>query len=154
MKPKGKRTRVLLVDDEAEFLDSTAKALSRRGFEVQQAENGELALRMLEKRQTIVAVLDVKMPGMDGVDVFREIKLRWPSIAVIMLTGHGSVGQAFATSKEGVVEYLAKPCDIDKLAAVIRKAAASVPGERCETDKRDRKTPMSLSSKSLRTMRS
>jgi len=125
MKGKTGRVRLLLVDDEMDFLTSTTKALMRRGFDVTQARYGATALKILESESFDVAVLDVKMPGMAGDELFREMKRRWPRIPVIMLTGHGTVEQAFQTSREGVFEYLSKPCDIEKLARVARKAMAT-----------------------------
>ncbi len=114
--------RLLLVDDEVEFLTSTARALSRRGFDVRIAQNGTSALKILEDETFDVVVLDVKMPDISGDQLFREAKERWPNIPIIMLTGHGTVQQAFETSREGVFDYLTKPCDIDKLAEIACKA--------------------------------
>jgi len=115
---------LLLVDDEVEFLDATARALGRRGFVVRTAENGRRALELLLDQAFDAIVLDVKMPGPDGVEVFHRVKSRHPELPVIMLTGHGTVQQAFETSREGVYEYLSKPCDMDKLAAVVHRAVA------------------------------
>lgn len=121
--------RVLLVDDELEFLDATARALARRGCAVRQAADGEAALAALAAELPDVVVLDVKMPGRDGVEVFHEISRRWPRLPVILLTGHGTVQQAFRTSREGVHAYLSKPCEIERLLAVLREAAArALPG--------------------------
>ncbi len=125
MKEKAERIRLLLVDDEMEFLTATTKALKRRGFDVTPARYGETALKILESESFDVAVLDVKMPGMDGDELFREMKQRWPRIPVVMLTGHGTVEQAFQTSQEGVFDYLSKPCDIEKLVRVAGKAMAA-----------------------------
>lgn len=114
---------LLLVDDEVEFLESTARALERRGFKVSKAQDGSTALALIEQTPFDVAVLDVKMPGIPGDELFREIKRCRPTVPVIMLTGHGSVQQAFQTSKEGVFEYLTKPCDMEKLAETAHRAA-------------------------------
>ena len=114
--------RLLLVDDEEEFLDSVARALGRRGFLVEKASDAEEALLLMQSVRFDVAVIDVKMPGMDGVELFRRLRARWPWLPVIMLTGHGTVQQAFQTSRDGVVDYLTKPCDVDKLAATAREA--------------------------------
>ncbi len=114
--------RMLLVDDETEFLDAVKPGLERRGFVVTPAENGHAALQLLSREAFDVVVLDVKMPGIDGVDTFRTIKRTAPQLPVILLTGHGNLQQAFETSREGVYEYLAKPCDIDELARVARSA--------------------------------
>ncbi len=116
--------RLLLVDDEAEFLEAVRPGLARRGFQVTLAESGQAALDHLSQEDCDVVVLDVKMPGIDGVDTFREIKRIAPSLPVIMLTGHGSIQQAFDTSREGVYDYLAKPCDVEQLATVARQAVA------------------------------
>jgi len=116
--------RLLLVDDEVEFLEAVRPGLSRRGFHVSLAESGHAALQHLTSEDFDVVVLDVKMPGIDGVDTFREIKRLAPSVPVILLTGHGSIQQAFETSREGVYDYLAKPCDVDRLATVVRQAVA------------------------------
>jgi DNA-binding NtrC family response regulator len=120
---EDKEIRLLLVDDEEEFLDATTRALRRRGFSVSPAKNGQYALTLLGRQVFDVVVLDVKMPGMDGVDVFRQIKRNLPRLPVILLTGHGSVQQAFETSREGVFDYLAKPLGIEELAETARKAA-------------------------------
>ena len=115
--------RILLVDDEADFLEAIRPGLVRRGFLVTTAESGQTALDLLSSETFDVIVLDVKMPGIDGVDTFREIKRIAPALPVIMLTGHGNIEQAFETSREGVFEYLTKPCDVTKLASVARQAS-------------------------------
>ncbi len=78
---------------------------------------------MLSSEPFDVVVLDVKMPGIDGVSTFREIKQMAPSLPVLILTGHGNIEQAFETSREGVYEYLTKPCDVATLASVARLAS-------------------------------
>ena len=98
--------------------------MARRGFDVSLAESGIRALELLEQQTFDVVVLDVKMPGIDGVDTFREISRRYPGLPVILLTGHGDISQAFETSREGVHEYLTKPCDVERLAEVVREAAS------------------------------
>jgi DNA-binding NtrC family response regulator len=118
--------RVLMVDDEVDFLESTARALSRRGFDLTTARDGQTALRVLEQTSFDVAVLDIKMPGLQGDELFRHIHKRWPGLPVILLTGHGTVQQAFQTSKQGVFEYLTKPCEIEELARMLRRAASLI----------------------------
>jgi DNA-binding NtrC family response regulator len=130
MSPDQKKVRLLLVDDEVEFLNSTAKALRRRGFDVTTVQNPAVGLKLLEHETFDVAVLDVKMPGISGDRMFREMKRRWPGTPVIMLTGHGTVEQAFETSREGVFDYLTKPCDVEKLVQTCLNAVAvSLRGE-------------------------
>ena len=108
--------RLLLVDDEVDFLDVTARALSRRGFEVTIAEDGARALELIQEHHFEVLVLDVRMPGIDGPEVFRMVKRLAPTLPVLMLTGHGTIKQAFEISREGVFEYLTKPCELAKVA--------------------------------------
>ncbi len=115
--------RLLMVDDERDFLHAVEPGLSRRGFDVTLAETGMTALDILAQEEFDVVVLDVKMPGLDGVDTFREIKRMAPDVPVVLLTGHGSIQQAFETSREGVHEYLTKPCDVEEIARVLREAA-------------------------------
>jgi DNA-binding NtrC family response regulator len=113
-----------MVDDEREFLQAVKPGLARRGFDVVTAESGRRALQLLSGRGFDVVVLDVKMPGIDGVDTFREIKRVSPDLPVILLTGHGNIQQAFDTSREGVQEYLTKPCEVESLAQTLREAVA------------------------------
>ena len=123
MNEPAKEISVLLVDDEDEFLEVTSTVLGRRGFKVFTALSGAMALEFLERRRVDVVVLDMKMPGMSGAEAFERIKQAIPGIPVIVLTGHGSVDQAFTMSKEGVYDFLQKPCNIDSLTSVIRAAA-------------------------------
>jgi DNA-binding NtrC family response regulator len=118
-------SRILLVDDETDFLDATARALGRRGFVVGLASDADEALEKLGREPYDVAVFDVRLPGMSGVDLFHEVRARHPRLPVILLTGHGQVHQAFETVRDGVFEYLAKPCSIDKLARVAERAVAN-----------------------------
>jgi two-component system response regulator HydG len=115
--------RLLLVDDERDFLHAVEPGLVRRGFDVTLAETGMRALDILTQKEFDVVILDVKMPGLDGVDTFREIKRMAPDLPVVLLTGHGNIQQAFETSREGVYEYLTKPCDVEEIARVVREAA-------------------------------
>lgn len=117
------KIRLLLVDDEVEFLQATGRALGRRGFVVQEAQDGETALMILARQEFDVVVLDVKMPGIDGAAVFHQIRHLLPDLPVIMLTGHGNVQQAFEISRRGVFDYLSKPCEIEQLAKVATRAA-------------------------------
>lgn len=119
--------RLLLVDDEEDFRIAACKALARRGFTVSSAADAIAALAVVDSEPIDVVVLDVKMPGMDGVQLFHELSERWPTLPVIMLTGHATVGQAFDCSRDGVFDYLAKPCDFDDLAILCHRAAREMP---------------------------
>lgn len=116
------KIKLLMVDDEPDFLKSTATALSRRGFEVSTASDGSQAQSLLEQRDYDIALLDVKMPGIDGVELFHWIKRKKPDMPVLLLTGHGSVQQAFQTSRSGVADYLTKPCEVEVIAEKLRAA--------------------------------
>lgn len=120
----SKIIRVLMVDDEEKFRETTRKILNRRGFETFIAANGDEALAKLTQNPDVV-VLDVKMPGKDGHEVLKEIRSLKPKLPVIMLTGHGALPSAKEAYVQGAFDYLAKPCDIDILAAKIRDAAKS-----------------------------
>ena len=124
MKTSDVLTRLLLVDDEVGFLEATARALDRRGFKVHTASDGEAALRILEREPLDVVVLDVKMPGRDGLEVLSEIKLRAPSTEVILLTGHRSAVDERECLLTGAAAYLLKPHPIPDLVARIEAAAA------------------------------
>jgi DNA-binding NtrC family response regulator len=116
--------RVLLVDDEVHFTAGVKKVLSRRGFGVTVAADGLTALPLIAKEHFDVVILDIKMPGMDGIQVFREIKRFSPDINVILLTGHYSLREEEETLKEGAYAYLLKPYPILKLVDVIAAAAS------------------------------
>ena len=106
---------VLLVDDEAEFLETLTKRMKKRGVSVSGVSSGEEALAALDQNPADVIVLDVRMPGMDGIETLREIKNRYPLVEVIMLTGHASVEVAVEGMEMGAFDYLMKPMDIDEL---------------------------------------
>ncbi len=129
MSEKKQNIRLLLVDDEEEFLASAAPALEKRGLEVVTARDGVEALKMVEEQPFDVIVLDVKMPGIDGAEVSRRLRREHQDLPIIILTGHGSVPQAFEASKRGVYDYLAKPCDMNVLAKKINEAAKTHPIE-------------------------
>ncbi|MBI5491139.1 MAG: response regulator [Deltaproteobacteria bacterium] len=114
---------VLLVDDEREFTTALTKVLRRRGFEVTVAEGGEAALERIAERSFDAVVLDVKMPGRDGLDVLSEIKQRSPATEVILLTGHRSVVDERDGLRTGAAAYLLKPHPIPDLVARIEAAA-------------------------------
>ncbi len=125
MKENVATIRLLLVDDEREFLASAAKALQRRGLEVTTAADGKTALELAQEQEFDAAVVDMKMPGIDGVEVFRRIKRMRPRLPVMILTGHGSIPQAFEMSREGVFDYIPKPCEISELVKKINFAVKS-----------------------------
>ena len=116
--------KLLLVDDEKAFLDTITKRMEKRQIDVTAAYSGQEALTVLEEKKRMeVVVLDVKMPGMDGMETLKQIKSRFPLVEVIMLTGHATVETAIEGMKMGAFDYLMKPCDIDQLLEKVGEAA-------------------------------
>ncbi len=116
------KIRVLLVDDEREFIDVLAERLESRDFEVSKAYSGDEAMAAIKERKVDVVVLDVLMPGKDGVETLREIKAFAPIIEVIMLTGNATVESAVEGMKIGAYDYLMKPTETRDLVEKIVKA--------------------------------
>ena len=114
--------RVLVVDDEKDFNETIVKRLKRRGYEAETALNGPEALSFAGRRDYDVAVLDIMMPGMDGIEVLREMKKRFPGVEVILLTGHASVESGVQGMSMGANAYLLKPVDFEELLAAIAQA--------------------------------
>lgn len=107
--------RVLIVDDEPDFLETIVKRLKKRGLDAGGVGSGEEALKLLEEQSFDVAIVDVKMPGMDGIDTLKEIKKRSPLTEVIMLTGHASVESGMQGMQSGAFDYVIKPADFEEL---------------------------------------
>lgn len=113
---------VLLVDDEDEFVQSLAERMKIRDLESGVALNGDQALKIVEEEIPDVMVLDLKMPGIDGLEVLRRVKTIYPQVQVIMLTGHGSAKDEQEALRLGAFEYFEKPTEMDKLVETIKKA--------------------------------
>jgi len=114
---------IMLVDDEVAFVETMHKRLVKRKLEVTDAFNGREAMDKLEQNHDIeVVVLDVKMPGMDGIETLIEIKQLFPLVEVIMLTGHATVETGIEGMKLGAFDYLMKPCDINQLISKVEEA--------------------------------
>jgi DNA-binding NtrC family response regulator len=116
------RINLLIVDDEERFLQTTKKLLEKKGIHTLTATSGTAGFSVLESEPVDVVVLDVKMPGMSGMGVLKKIKKEFPSVEVIMLTGHATVQSAVGGIKYGAFDYLMKPCDVDVLASKVRDA--------------------------------
>ncbi|MDA8137776.1 MAG: response regulator [Desulfobacteraceae bacterium] len=115
---------ILLVDDEVPFVEAMTRRLTKRELSIQAAYSGEEALQKLAKSETIeVVILDIKMPGMDGMETLKEIRRRFPLVEVIMLTGHATVETGIEGMKQGAFDYLMKPCDIEELVSKVQTAA-------------------------------
>jgi len=114
--------RVLLVDDEVEFVSTLTKRMKKRKLKTFSVNSGEDALEFLDQHPADVVVLDVKMPGIDGIQTLREIKQQYPLVEVIMLTGHANVEVAIQGMEIGAFDYLMKPMAIDDLVYKIQDA--------------------------------
>lgn len=117
-----RKFNVLVVDDEDEFREMTSKILTKRGLDVKSAESGEKALEILEHSRTDVVLLDVKMPGMDGIETLKHIRNLKPLVEVVLLTGHASVESGIEGMKLGAFDYLMKPIETDPLLAKLDEA--------------------------------
>ena len=114
--------RILLIDDEVGYVNVLSNRLSKRKFQVGKAISGAEAFQLLRKRDFDVAVLDLKMEDMDGLEILKIIKKMAPELVVIMLTGHGSAEAADEGIKQGAYDYLTKPCELDELIKKIQEA--------------------------------
>ena len=114
--------RLLLIDDEKGYTHVLENRLAKRGIHVAKAHSGTEALRAMRHQAFDVAVLDLKMEDMDGIEVLRILKKMDPEMEVIMLTGHGSQTAAKQGIALGVFDYLSKPCEFDALLEKIRAA--------------------------------
>ena len=117
-----KGSKVLLVDDEVVFTTNMSKLLTNRGYRVTAVNSGDSAIQALEKENFDVVVLDLKMPGMDGITTLREIKKLGLFTETLILTGHGSIDTALEAIKLGAYDYLTKPYEIEELVTKIEGA--------------------------------
>jgi DNA-binding NtrC family response regulator len=119
---REKHIRLLLIDDEEGFVTVLSNRLKKRGIDVRIAISGSKAIQTLRRQDFNVAVLDLKMEDMDGIEVLKIFKKMVPEMPVIMLTGHGSEQAAREGIEYGAFDYLTKPCDIEELVEKIRDA--------------------------------
>jgi len=119
---EGTGPRVLLVDDEEKFLEVLSQRLGTRGIDAETSTSGEEALVKIKNKNYDAIVLDVMMPGMGGVETLKRIRKENPEVQIIMLTGQGSVDKAVEAMKEGAIDFLEKPADINTLLDKISKA--------------------------------
>ena len=128
-----KGSKILLVDDEVVFTNNMSKLLTNRGYRVTAVNSGDAAIRVLDEEDFDVVVLDLKMPGMDGITTLKEIKKLGLLTETLVLTGHGSIDTALEATKLGAYDYLTKPCEIDELVEKIEGAW----GKKDDTEKKD-----------------
>lgn len=120
--PPIPEARVLVVDDELHVCSALARSLTLMGYRADEANSGREALGMLERTSYDVMVLDIRMPGMDGIEVMRRAHQMRPDLLVIVLTGHATLESAITAVKIGAVEYLRKPASVHEIAAVTADA--------------------------------
>ena len=114
--------KILIVDDEKDFVEMFSLRLTRQGEKVSTAYSGQEALDLLEKTAIDVVILDIRMPGMDGIETLKKIKAAHPLVEVILLTGHGSTETAVEGMKEGAFDYLMKPADFEDISKKLANA--------------------------------
>ncbi len=118
--------RILLVDDEKDIRDVLRLPLTDLGYEVLEAENGELALRLFEQTRPPMILTDIKMPGMDGIELLQKVKRENPETEVIMITGHGDMDLAVKSLKYDATDFITKPINVDVLEIALRRAAERI----------------------------
>lgn len=121
MPPGVEPGKILIVDDEDNIRNGLRAVLLKDGHDIRDADNGDEALKILQSFACEAAIVDIRMPGISGVELLQEIRSRWPTISVVLLTGHGTLETAMAAVKEGAHDYLLKPAQPD----TIRQTAAA-----------------------------
>jgi DNA-binding NtrC family response regulator len=117
-----KKAKVLVVDDEVAFADNIAKLISKRGYEVTTVNNGQSAVEALDESDFDIIILDLKMPGLDGLATLKLIKGKRPGVEVIILTGHGSMESGIDGIQLGAFDFIMKPVRFEDLHEKIRQA--------------------------------
>ena len=136
MSNQEKQIKLLIVDDEEDFLKSIAERLGMRDFDVTTATEGKTAVKAAKKGKFDVAILDMKMPGMDGMELLQILKKKHKFLEVVILTGHGAIDSAVEATKLGAYSYLEKPYDFEKLLDVLKKAYEARLRKKFEHDKK------------------
>ncbi|MGD9252490.1 MAG: response regulator [Holophagae bacterium] len=126
---------ILIVDDEKDFVEMLSLRLADEGHRVRAAYSGEQGLSLLEEAECDVVILDIRMPGMDGVTALKAIKKRHPAVEVILLTGHGTIDTAVDGLKAGAFDYVQKPANFDEMLAKL----AAARDRKAESDERLRR---------------
>lgn len=114
--------RVLLVDDEEEYLETMAERMEARGLNVTIAKDGKSALENAEGQTFDICMLDMQMPGMDGIETLQKLREKNPDLEVILVSGYGSIEKSVKAMKLGAKDFVQKPADIEELVAKAKKA--------------------------------
>ncbi len=118
----AKKINLLIVDDEEQFLNSIKKSLEVREFNVIAVNRGDKAIKVARKVLIDIALVDLKMPGIDGEETLKKLKKEHKWMEIVILTGHGSVDSAVECTKGGAYRYLQKPCKLDELLEALKDA--------------------------------
>lgn len=121
-KMENQKINILLIDDEEEFISTLAERLELRGYQCRTAGDGESGIQMIENESFDIAILDLMMPGLNGLDTLRQIKTTNKELPVILLTGHGSTKDGMEGMRLGAFDFLIKPLDIYVLIEKIKSA--------------------------------
>ncbi|MCX6641724.1 MAG: response regulator [bacterium] len=150
------KIKLLIVDDEVKFLDSIAQRLEMRGLDVTKATNGLEAVEIAKHKKFDLALLDLKMPGLDGKEVLKILKSGHRFIEIIILTGHGSLESAVECTKLGAYGYLPKPYELDALLEILKEAYEARLKKKFEADqvKMAKLTQLAMGSSPLAILRS
>ncbi len=114
--------KILIVDDEANMLALCESVLGKAGYAAVGAGSAEEALRLLETENMDLLIADLRLPGMDGMELVQHVKVQYPGLPYLLLTGHGTIQSAVAAMKDGAADYLTKPVDVEELKVVVKKA--------------------------------
>ena len=136
MNEHEKKIKLLIVDDDEKFLKTIAERLGLKDFDVATANDGVLAIKAAKKGKFDVALVDLKMPGMDGMELLQTLKKKHKYLEVIILTGYASVDSAVEATKLGAFGYLEKPYNLEKLLNVIKGAYETRLRKKFEHDKK------------------
>ena len=116
------KVKLLIVDDEQEFLDSIGKSLKLRGFEIIAVNRGDRAIEAAREHPIDIALVDLKMPGMDGEETLKALKAEHEYLEVVILTGHGTMDSVAECTQIGAVDYIQKPCSLSKIIETLENA--------------------------------
>lgn len=142
---QGDKIKLLIVDDEEQFLNSIQRSLELRDFQVVTVNRGEEALRVARQQPIDIALVDLKMPGMDGQETLEALKNEHHWMEIVILTGHGSIDSAAACSRSGAIAYLQKPCELEDLLQVLINAYKRVVMNRQKIEEQKMESMLRLS---------
>lgn len=149
------KINLLIVDDEEQFLDSIGRSLELRDFNVIAVDRGEKAIEAARNHPIDIALVDLKMPGINGEETLKALKKEHPWMEVVILTGHGTIDSAAECTRSGAYSYLQKPCDLDRILEALKNAYKKkvMNRKKIEEEKMDGLLRLTLSSSPLGILR-